>query len=1185
MKKLIIFIFITCNLFAVEKISLQLLWLDQFQFAGYYMAKEKGFYSELDLEVDIRKYSKKYSNNFSIVDEVISGKSNYGIGRSNLITEKSRGKDIVALASIFQSSPLVLLALESSNINTKQDLKNKKIMLTNSTIGTTAIKAMLVSNGITLDSKNIQEHSFDLNDLINNKTDLMGSYISNEPYLLKKQGIKYKIFSPKDEGYDFYSDILYTSSKEIQLHPKRVEKFLSASLKGWKYAFDNIEESVEIIFRKYNSQNKTKDALLFEAQQLKKLAYYNTDNIGTLNIEKLQRIYDIYKIMGKIESKLDIKNFMYSFVKIQLTDSEKLFIKNFKTLRVHNEESWPPYNYNEYGLPKGYSIDYMKLLAEKLGIEIKYITNHSWEDFLVMIKNKELDVMLNIVDTKDRRDYINFTRPYAESLPSVYVQNNRKDIKSISDLNEKIVSIPKGFYTEAILKEHYPNIKLKFSQNILESLVDVAFGKADATITDFAVANYLIRKHGITNLKVISKVPDKRFVSKLNIGVRNDLPVLKNILEKGMLQIKDEELFLLRKKWFGEIQDAFKQELTFTTAESDYLQKQKHIKICIDPDWAPFEYFKDGKYLGITSDYMNYFSKVLNIPFTLVHTDSFYQSLNYIKNKRCDILPSASITVDRLNYINFTKPYLFSNFVLAMKKEKRNSKSFAANLDKTFGMVKGYAVIEIFKRKYPLIKIKKYSSITDGLNALNKDEIFGFIDIPSTINLAVNDIGINSIVISHTFDEKSELSVGIRNDKPILLSIFQKLITTLSEEDKELIFKKWVTIIYNNDTDYSLVWKVFLPLIIIIFYVWNLKLKKEIKQRVLVEKKLKNSLEDFTVLVNSTIEAIFIIDREGYCLEANNEAVKLFKFENKDDYIGKHIYFIISENDMWKVKKRIKEKRSFPDKINLIKKDGTVFPGLVKGENIRRVEQTVRIVSIVDLTELKNKETLLFQQSKMALMGEMMSAIAHQWRQPLNALSVLNIQVETKLEFFDTITEKEYMPISENINNQLKYMSKTIDDFRDFFIPSKEKVLFNTCQIIEEVYEILKPQLLNNNIKFETNSNYIYTHGYVNEFKQVIINIVNNARDAIMLNKIANGEIMITIEKIYQKVEIKIKDNGGGIDEANISKIFNPYFTTKFKSKGTGIGLYMSKMIIEQSMHGELRVESSGDETTFTITL
>jgi len=963
---LYILIFICSFLFSSQKVSLQLLWLDQFQFAGYYMAKEKGFYKEVDLDVEIKKYSKKFSvEHNSIVNDVLAGESTYGIGRSNLIVEKSEGKDIVALAAIFQSSPLILLALESSNINTLSDLKDKKIMLTNSTIGTTSLRAMLVSQGLELDSSKILPHTFNLEDLINKKTDLMGSYISNEPFRLEQRGIAYKMFSPKDEGYDFYSDILFTSQKELSQNPKRVEKFLNASLKGWQYAFNNINETVNLIYEKYNSQNKSKEALLYEATKLKELAYFNTNKLGDINIKKVQRIYDIYRIMGKVKSNIDLSDFLYSFAKLNLTPVEKEFIKNFKKLRVHNEKAWPPYNYNEYGIAKGFSIDYMNLLSYKLGFEIEYITNHTWNEYLTMIKNKDLDVMLNIVNTEDRRKYINFTTSYAQSLPSIYVLGSRNDIKSLDDLNGKKVSVPKGFYTSEVISKYYPKIELIHSKNMYKSLEDVAFKRADATITDFAVANYLIKKHGIINLKVITNISDKKFISKLNIGVRDDLPILKSILQKGMQSIKDEELFSIREKWIGKDVDILNKNIAFSNIEKDYLHQERTIKLCIDPEWAPFEYIHDNQHLGITSDYMDYFSRIMNLPFKLVPTTSFYESLNFIKDKKCDILPAAAITLDRLNYVNFTKPYLFSNFVLATKKNRHIDKFYKVSGEK-IGFVKGYASIEIFKKKYPQIQIVEYSSILEGLKAVEKGEVYGFIDISSTISSVLMEEDFHNLKISLKLDEKLELAIAVRNDDNTLLSIFQKLVTSLSQKDKDMIYRKWITIKYEQEIDYSLIWSVFLPLIlslaIIIFYLWNIKLKKEIESRAFLEKKLKRSIADFTVLVNSTIEAIFIIEKSGRVIEANDEARKLFKFTHKDDYIGKHIYFIISESDKEIVKTRIKSYKSFPSEINLVRKDGTEFPGLVKGENVRRVDQTIRIVSIVDLTELKQKEHLLFQQ-------------------------------------------------------------------------------------------------------------------------------------------------------------------------------------------------------------------------------
>jgi len=1173
------------NIFANEKVSLQLLWLDQFQFAGYYIAKEKGFYTEANLDVEI----KKFNENISVVDEVLNGKSDYGIGRINLIIEKLNGKDIVAMAAIYQSSPLILLSLKSSNINSIEDLKNKKIMFTGSNNDASIIYTMLASNGITSQNSTFQKLSTNFNELIEGKTDSILAYISNEPYILEEKGLTYKYFSPQNYGFDYYSDILFTSKKILTKNPITTQKFLEASLKGWEYAFNNIDESVDIIFKNYNSQKKTKEALLFEAKKLKELAYYNNAKIGNINIAKVEKTYEMYKILGKVKGNIDINDFLYSQYKLNLTDEEKKFITNNKVLKVGTEKDYAPYNFNEEGIQKGFSIDYINLLAKKVGFEIDYNNNASENENINLIKNKNIDLILDIVETPNIKDFMNFSTEYLDSILSIFISDTKKNILTLSNLEGKTVAIPKDSSLYEIIKKHYPNIKIELTTNTLESLEKVAFGKVDATIANFTVANHLIEQYGLTNIKAITRVHDKIFNNNSKIGIRKDLPILKNILEKGMLQIEDEELIDLRKKWLSNKHNSSYSNLSFSKSEKDFILNQKEIRICIDPNWAPYEFLDNNTFVGLTAEYMKHFSDLLNTPINLVTTSSFEESLAYIKSKKCDILPAVTITVDRLNYMNFTKPYLVVDYYLATKKDTIFPIKGKDISGKTIGFVKNYSGIDLFKQKYPPIIIKEYKSIQDGLLALTKGEIYGFIDNDLTMKYISQKRHMHDIEISTKLDEQWELSVGIRDDSPILLSIFQKLITSLSQADKENINNKLFYIKFEDEINYSFFAKILVFIIVFIIftflYLWNTRLKNELNRRRILEKKLNSSISDFKILVNSTIEAILIINKDGYCIEVNTEAEKLLLFDKSDDYLGKHILFIISESDKENVSNKLKEEKAFPEQITLIKKDGTSFPALVKGENINRLEDKIRIVSIVDLTELKRNEHLLFQQSKMALLGEMMSAIAHQWRQPLNALGVLNMQIETKLEFNDSITKEEYEPICKNINKQLSYMSKTIDDFRDFFIPTKNKVKFNLCKIINEVYEILKPQLLNKNIKFNFMCHESLINGYPNEFKQVIINIINNAKEAILINNIKNGEINVSITQIDNNIQIIISDNGGGIKDEIIAKIFNPYFTTKFESKGTGIGLYMSKMIIEKSMHGSLDVKSEDNKTFFRINL
>lgn len=289
------------------------------------MAKELGLYKDAGIDVDIKEFT--FGTNLS--DVIKNGESDFAIGRSSLLIDMANGNDIVALGAIFQDSPMILLVRDDSGINSIEDLKNKRVMITSDAKDTAAITAMLSSKNITLDDLQIQTHSFNLDDLISRKTDAMASYISNEPIRLKDRGIGYKIFHPKDYGFDFYSDILFTSSQFIKDNPQLTKAFFEATEKGWDYAFNNISETAEVIHQKYNTQNKSLLHLIEEGKTLKQLAYQNSDNgrVGCLDKEKLQRIVDAYKILGFINKDINLDKFVYKdnnnkTIKFRLSESE-----------------------------------------------------------------------------------------------------------------------------------------------------------------------------------------------------------------------------------------------------------------------------------------------------------------------------------------------------------------------------------------------------------------------------------------------------------------------------------------------------------------------------------------------------------------------------------------------------------------------------------------------------------------------------------------------------------------------------------------------------------------------------------------------------------------------------------------------------------------------------------------------
>jgi signal transduction histidine kinase len=233
---------------------------------------------------------------------------------------------------------------------------------------------------------------------------------------------------------------------------------------------------------------------------------------------------------------------------------------------------------------------------------------------------------------------------------------------------------------------------------------------------------------------------------------------------------------------------------------------------------------------------------------------------------------------------------------------------------------------------------------------------------------------------------------------------------------------------------------------------------------------------------------------------------------------------------------------------------------------------------------LRLSDQILFQQSKMASMGEMIANIAHQWRQPLSAISASSVLLKTKFasDSFDFSTPKgintckSYVDDKLNdIENYVTTLSTTIDDFRSFFKPQKEMNKFNLTQIIQKSIKLLTANFKDSKIHIIHKLEDIKIVGLENELSQVLINILNNAKDVLVQDEISEEKlIFITSKKEDNFAKISIKDSGGGIKEDIMEKIFEPYFTTKHQTQGTGIGLYMTKEIIEKHMNGVIEVHN-----------
>jgi len=336
-------------------------------------------------------------------------------------------------------------------------------------------------------------------------------------------------------------------------------------------------------------------------------------------------------------------------------------------------------------------------------------------------------------------------------------------------------------------------------------------------------------------------------------------------------------------------------------------------------------------------------------------------------------------------------------------------------------------------------------------------------------------------------------------------------------------------------------------------------------------KELKEKNKNMQILLDTTIEAVAIFDENYNLVQINGTTLDIFGFESFEDMVGMNLLDFIPKDEQVKANKALSKDSTASRETKLYKKDKSIFPALVKGSYIQINNKRHRISTIIDLTEIKEKEQQLLQQSKLAQMGDMMSMIAHQWRQPLNAISASSINLSL-MSSMGMLEDEKLQESSKFIQDQTQKMSQTIDTFMNFVKPAKESKEFTLSHTVEAIIHIMGIQLANHNIKVNivSKDDDISLIGFEDLLEQVIINLLSNARDAFEELDIENKKIDITIDTKNSIPIIIIEDNAGGIPKEIQNKIFNPYFTTKEQGKGTGIGLYMSMDIMKKSFGGDL---------------
>lgn len=514
-----------------------------------------------------------------------------------------------------------------------------------------------------------------------------------------------------------------------------------------------------------------------------------------------------------------------------LSEPHQRYISEIGPVRVGFMRDYAPFSFQDAGVLQGLAIDVMDRISDLTGLHIVPVAGQ-WSALHPMFMAGEIDVMANMSRTAARQEYTRFTRPY-HIIPNVAFSLDKSlHFNSPADLKGLRVAIGSGIYYESALREQLGDGLFSFtSQSAMFRAL--AEGSVDVTLAALPNGNYWIRELGITGVTIAGEIElDGLSGEDLRFGVRPALEPLAAIMDAALVAISPTEMRTIENRWLGasagRSQPPDAGPLTFTDAEQRWLdERNQKLTLCVDPDWLPLEGLDDNNnHTGIAADTFDLFSRRSGIVFLPLVVETWTDSVEAARNRQCDLFSMAMQTPERLEYMSFTTPYIRVPSVLLGRVET----PFISSLDdigsQPVGVVEEYAFLELLKATNPDLNLVTVRNEKEGLRMVQERKLVGYIGTFSTASYNMQELGLADLKVLGRVPADWELAVGTRNDEPELFSIMQKLVASLTAEERKTIEQQWAGVQLKKVVDYRLAFQLTVGAMIILglLFYWNRKL-------------------------------------------------------------------------------------------------------------------------------------------------------------------------------------------------------------------------------------------------------------------------------------------------------------------------------------------------------------------------
>lgn len=563
--------------------------------------------------------------------------------------------------------------------------------------------------------------------------------------------------------------------------------------------------------------------------------------------------------------------------KIKLTQEEIKFLKQHPVIHVQNEMDYPPYDFVENGKPAGFSIDYLRLIAEKTGLNLKFVNGLSWHELLQAGQSRKIDIMHTLVKTQERSNFLKFTQPYIKDYYSLILPAG-SNIQDLSNPKHKFVILKSDSIAQK-LRKAYPDVSFIEYESTLEMLKDVIYHKVDGAVMGTATASYLARKEMLPTLQYRHLEALDQYLQPWHIAVRSDWPVLHGLIEKGMQALSYQEVRNLRKTWLGDNLDTTPPLLQLSPQERDFLNSQPNLQACIHPNWMPFDQLnKQHGSHGLGQELRSMIADRLQTPIQIRRTEFWKNSQTQFQLGKCQLLflapkyPSENI--------DFTDSFISLPLVVATHESEPYIDNFDQVQTQSFAILDDKGLANQISQYYPQINLIRVKNIAQGLEKVKNREVYGYIDISASLGFAMDKTRNQPTKISGKLPITVDLSIGIAKNNDLLLNIMQKALASIDKQERQRLYQKWNAVQQQRVVDYTLVWQVLFAggLLMLLVIYWNRKIVKA-----------KNALEKANQLIASANQEIETKNQTLKKLATTDKLTGLYNRNRLDELLQKEI--------------------------------------------------------------------------------------------------------------------------------------------------------------------------------------------------------------------------------------------------------------------------------------------------------